>query len=230
MNYLELTRRLKLESGRSGDLMGTFDGLNLDDQRLVAWLADAWREVETDRLWDWQRAHTAPLTWTSGELGMTPTLLGLTNHREWWPQERSSAGAIYRPMVYEAGAPENRVFLDWVEPQAFRNAFVLTQTQSGVPRYWTASEGKFWIGPAPTGDWRLVADYRTAVQELVDETDVPTMSDELHLLLVWRALREVAFFDAAPELQIRADTNFQRLFADLVVRHSQPFGYQPRPL
>ena len=39
------------------------------------------------------------------------------------------------------------------------------------------------------------------------DADTPDMPSEFHLLLVWRALQEVAKFDAAPEVLARAEKN-----------------------
>lgn len=220
MTYLELVRRLKLESGRSGDLMGTLASLNLDDQRLAEWVADQWSIIERDpkRDWSWQRRSAPAFTLVIGKPDYLPADFSLTDFSAWWPE-----GRLYRPYVYRAGAPSATVRLRWVPLDFFKQQYQDQAQLAGVPQVWTqTATGQLLLGPTPSEAFLLKADWKGAVTRLADDADALPLPDDLALAVVWAALKQVAAFDAAPELLTRADFNLQQSMQLLIERYTEP--------
>lgn len=217
MTYLDLVRRLKLESGRSGDLMGTLASLNLDDQRLAAWVADQWSVIERDakRDWSWQRRSGGPFTLTAGKPDYLPADFLLTDFRAWWPE-----GRIYRPYVLVGGVPS---YLTWMPLDLFKQEYQDRTQQPGVPQVWTQTvDGQLLLGPTPDQAYGLKADWKGAITRLADDADEVPLDDDLALVVVWAALKQVAAFDAAPEVLSRAEFNLNTVMVQLLEKHTEP--------
>jgi len=213
VNYLQLVQRLHRESLRSGAAPGAIVGATKDALRLFDWVDDAWSELQNFTWWSWQRTRKAAAALTPGVSSYTPTDLGITDFRAWWP-----VGPEYTPTVAPVAAPANVSVLQWVPYDTFRRDFLATPVQAGSPQYWTAGpDNILLIAPAPDQAFTLDIDYRTENTVLTAESDTPVLPERHHMILVWRALQEQGATDAAPEVFARAKSNLDRMRSDLVV-------------
>lgn len=215
MNYIQLIQRLKRESGRSGGSPAGVAVLAGDDINLGNWIADAWREVQRKRMdWAWMR-KTVTAMLVNGTTGYSLADLDVdaTPLARWQGQTE-----YYAPSVRNTAAGGQPWPLRWMPYEKFQAIYLLGTSTPGAPQAW--SEGpdkKILIGPAPnTDDYELTADYWAAPTELALDDDTPDMPEQFHMLLVWRALLEVAGFDAAPEVEVRARRNLRMAWADLI--------------
>lgn len=124
----------------------------------------------------------------------------------------------YTVRCYMTADPSTYWSLDWLEYEEFQRRFIATQVPDGQPRWWSVSPTKqLLIAPAPdSADYSVRADYWARPTELVVDDDEPAMPEQFHMLIVWRALLEVASFDAAPEVETRAVRNLKTIWTDLI--------------
>ena len=88
MNYLQLVQRLHSETLRSTAAPTTVVGANDRNARLFNRVADAWREVQSERDWKWMRA-TTDATLEANKQTYTGTELGATRFARWRPGRKS---------------------------------------------------------------------------------------------------------------------------------------------
>ena len=87
---------------------------------------------------------------------------------------------------------------------------------------WTFDEAnQLIVGPQPALAYKLRMEFWKSPTELAADVDAPDMPEEFHLLLMWRALQEVAKFDAAPEVLARAEKNHAGLMHRLLLDQSR---------
>ena len=227
MNYLTLVQRLKRESARSGSVPASLIGLAGDDLLLATWIADAWLEVQRKRInWDWMRKSVSgPLV--IGQQGYTLAQLDVAAPAlaRW-----QAAGYDYWPAIYRAGVPAVPYRLIYLGYEQFRDEYIVRPDIQSQPTFWTiAPDKRILLSPRPDAVYTLKADYWAAPTALALDTDEPDMPEQHHLLLVWRALQELAGFDAAPEVDARANRNLRMAWADLHADQApqMQLGYAP---
>jgi hypothetical protein len=108
--------------------------------------------------------------------------------------------------------------LNWCGYEEFQRRFIAATVDDGQPRWWSVSPtGDLLVAPAPdSGLYSISADYWARPTELTADNDEPDMPEQFHMLIVWRALLEVASFDAAPEVETRATRNLKIVWRDLI--------------
>lgn len=75
-------------------------------------------------------------------------------------------------------------------------------------------------------DW-LRADPATPLQTLVADGDVPFIAQELHMAIVWHALRGLSLSQVATELRVRSDEEWTKYHLMLVDRYvTQPLTFR----
>jgi hypothetical protein len=218
VNYLELARRLHRESLRSTAAPTSVTGASIEHSRLFDWVQDAWHELQIERNWRWMRA-TIDAALTSGQQSYDSSELGATNFDSWRQNDEA-----YWPVVYTTGQPNSLWHLDFWQLNQFRQEWVWRDWGSTVPTCWTFDEtDQLLLGPKPGADLSIRAEYLKAATALTADTDIPNMPERFHMLLVWRALKEVSIADAAPELLARADANWRAMKNALMVDQAWPF-------
>jgi hypothetical protein len=215
VNRLQLVQRLKRESARSGPPPASIAVLSGDDILLDGWLGDAWLEVQRRRMdWHWMRKTvTGPLTIDVGVYAASDLDPLVLNFGRW----QDDTGD-YTVRAYNTAAPGVPINLTWVPYEVFQARFLVSTVTNAAPVCWSiAPDKRLLIGPKPnTGDYTVTADYWAKPTALVADADEPDMPEQFHMLLVWRALLEVAGFDAAPEVESRAKRNLRMAWADLL--------------
>jgi hypothetical protein len=229
MNYLQLVQRLKVESGRSGAVPDTLSGLTVNDQRLANWVADQWLEIQRRRRdWNWMRKTvTGPLQDGVGVYGSQDIDGGADPQSRWCVQTDDYTITI----TPAAGGPPRE--LTMLNYEQFQRLYLIAPPAASVPLYWSQSlAGKLLLGPVPEvgADWVIAADFFKRPTLLVGEDDEPDMPEEFHILIMWRALLELAGMDAAPEVEARARRNVQTLWADLVATQTPKLTLSTKPL
>ena len=123
------------------------------------------------------------------------------------------------------GANERAARLfDWVadawrvQLDEFRSVYVYRTWGDATPIAWTFDESnQLLVAPKPALAYKLRIEYWKSPTELAADTDEPDMPEQYHRLLVWRALQNVAMFDAAPEVLSRAQAKYAELRTPLLL-------------
>lgn len=212
MNYLQLVQRLHRESGRSTAAPTTVVGANERHARMFDWVADAWRDLQIEREWRWMR-NTLDVALTAGQQTYTGTELGATRFRRWRLDDDT-----YNPWLYVDGSINSLWPVQFVQLDEFRSVYVYRTWGDATPIAWTFDESnRLLVAPSPALAYKLRIEYWKSPSELAADDDTPDMPEEFHLLLMWRALQEVAKFDAAPEVLARAEKNYGGLMHRLLL-------------
>lgn len=226
MNFIELVRRVKLESGRLTAGPASIASAQGRDLMIANWVQAAWKQIqEMPRNWAWKRKTASARPLQIGVGAYAPADLSITDFGEWRADERSA----YRPRVFPPGQPGAYTLLSWMAYDLFQATFLRDDQRPGIPQYWSvAPGGGLLLGPVPDRDLVLTADYFSGTQELTADTDVPAMPSRHHMVIAWRALQQVAMFDAAPELVQRAAMNYATELDDLVDKQAEPMKVMGR--
>ena len=212
MNYLQLVQRLHRESGRSTAAPTTVVNANERHARLFDWVADAWRNLQIEREWRWMRT-TLDVALTVGQQTYTGAGLGADRFRRWRMDDDT-----YNPWLYVDGSPNTLWPLQYTQLDEFRELYVYRTWGATTPVAWTFDEAnQLIVGPQPALAYKLRMEFWKSPTELAADVDAPDMPEEFHLLLMWRALQEVAKFDAAPEVLARAEKNHAGLMHRLLL-------------
>lgn len=201
-----MAQRLHSESLRSTAAPTSVTGASDRNARLFNWLADNWRDLQTERDWRWMRGQL-DVAVTAGQQTYTGTGLGASRFRRWRKEDSQ-----YTPVMYRSGNPNAYWVLEHWDLDSFRRHFIYRNLGQTTPIAWTFDEqNQLLVGPAPLDAYQLRIDYWKSPTELTADADEPDMPSEFHMLLVWDALIELATSDAAPEILAKAQRNHATL-------------------
>lgn len=232
MNLLSLARAAKRESGLTSSAAdpAAFASATGDDLRFFHWVIWAWRDLDLmHKTWKWRRA--AGQATTSGSMTLAPDAVApgfaISSFSSWLPASRE-----YQPSTYPVadGVSTERP-LTFLPYDVFRKQFILSSHTTNNLQYWTvAPNGDFMVGPTPDEDHVVNADYIKGHTALALDADEPTLPEDYHMLIVWRALQQYGGFDAASEVFQRADMNERSMMSALTQDQLPAPRWMGRPL
>lgn len=211
MNLLEMAQRLHSESLQTTAAPTSVTGASARNARLFNRLAYAWTELQNERIWRWMRV-TTDVAVTIGQQTYSDSDLSLSRFGRWRTEDET-----YCPIMYIDGAPNTRWPLQYDHLDTFRQDWVYIDHGNSQPIAWSIDEqDRFLVGPKPAAAYKLRAEYWMSPTELADDADEPDMPAKFHMLLVWRALVDLAKTDAKPELVAMAEENHRIAHAQLL--------------
>ena len=189
----------------------SINGATKQTLRLFDWVSDAWYEIQLDaRDWKFTRRRSSAILLPQ-QAEYTPQALNLPLLYRWLPDadnRRASIAPTAEPAAVSAMAQKN-----------YDDATVnySAQSQPGRPQQWAITPANnLIVFPPPDQTYLFSANYRTKPVRLKDDLDEPAFPEEFHLILVWRALMEVAAAEAAPEIYTRARANYETIRSALI--------------
>lgn len=230
MNFLQLARRVKKESGGlSGGGPAAFATATGADSLLFDWVNWAWRDIDLSRAaWTWRQGQAQATTTT---IVNTPAAaapgFALTDFATWRQATREYRPTAFR--VADGQQAERQLF--FVSYDRFRLMFLLGTHQPGPLQYWSMSPaGDFLVGPTPDAAHIVRADYIRTNTPMAADGAVPAMPEHFHDAIVWYALREYAGFDAASEVWQRANKNYDSIWYSMARDCLPRMQFGSRPL
>jgi hypothetical protein len=214
VTYLELVRRVALESGTLPDsaVPATTAGLTGRPALLASWVQQAWRDIQNRRShWRWMRAEWQGAL-VAGTQRYTPAALGIVRFGEWVHVDEHGmpVATLYR------GDPSDEGRMRMVPWHAFYTRFLRGVSQQDRPGWYSEDgEGRLVVAPVPDGAYTMRGLYRKAPQELAADGDVPEMPARFHDLIVWRALLMLAAYDEAGNQVPMWDMRAREIMSDL---------------
>jgi hypothetical protein len=225
VNLVQIARRVKSESGRSGSGPASVALATGDDRRIIDACIDEWRDIQLEPYqWRWMRRSarvTLPL-----QMSHTTASLGLSRMAR--PKRQNDdyfvTAALESDPTREWQVRE--VSWDW-----FRQNLIVNTPASGPAQFWSWSpERELYVGPTPDQSQLLRLDYFVKPQELAADADTPEMPEEYHMLIVWRALMSIGVFDAANEIYVRARDGADAMMDRLIDDQGEKMIVSARPL
>lgn len=212
MNFLAGVQRLHSESVQSTAAPTSVVGATDRNARLVNWYADAWREIQSDRMgWRWMRG-TTDVALTIGQQTYTGTGLGIASFGRW-----REGDSTYCPVVYRPASVNSLWDLDYVPLDEFRQNYIYRTWGNSTPIAWTFDEAnQLLIGPAPSEAYMIRIEYVREPAELSLDADTPDIPARYALLPMWRALQDVAKSEASPEVLARAEHNYEMMRSQMM--------------
>ena len=212
MNYLDLVTKTWHKCGCSGSPPATVVGQTTGDAGdIVAWVNDAWNDIQTAHEdWGWMRQTTTfttvngqgnyPFGTAAGQNGIV-----LTNFGMWVPDSS-------RNYVTATGT-NSEIFMGDIAYETWRNRYqygALRITPSRPMEIAVAPDKTLCLGPVSLAGYTVSRDYYTAPVELVADADIPALPLQFHRLIVYGAMKLYAFNKAAPEVMEEANENFTK--------------------
>ncbi len=226
---LEICQRIVLEAAMSGTLSTTLSqtGMML---RAVTWCDQAWNDIQT-KFDDWGFMRSSRLngggasfTTVAGTyrypLGTGAGTVGVlaANFARW-------DELTFRTYLTSAGVG-SEMDLPIINFDAWRDGYMMGAQQDVRTRPVVgaiAPDMTVCLGPPPIVGYTVEGDYFVAPQIFSADADVPTgLPARFHMLIVWVAIKDYAFYMAAPEVLQRAREGYRDLMYPLT--HT----YRPR--
>ena len=192
--------------------------------RMVGWLNAAWNELQTAHDdWEWMRSsqilgggvsfapafggYNAPFGTSAGQLGITAAQFGGR-----WDK------FTFRNYVTAAGV-SSEIFMDPIDYDTWRDGYFYGALRNARTRpvvIAIAPDKSLCFGPPSDGTYTLTGDYYVSPSAMSSDTDTPTgLPAQFHMLIVYRAMRKYALYEAATEVLERADYESDRMFREL---------------
>lgn len=197
--------------------------------RAVTWIDQAWNDIQTKfDDWGWMRSSRlngggASFTTVAGTyrytLGTGAGTVGvLAANFARWDEE------TFRTYYTSTGVG-SQMDLPIIDFDVWRDSYMMGAQQDARTRPNVgaiAPDMTVCVGPPPIVGYTIEGDYYRAPQIFSANADEPTgLPTRYHMLIVWVALKDYAFFLAAPEVLQRARGGYRDLM--------YPLAHQYRP-
>lgn len=216
MNKLQLVNDYLMETG-AGDPVGSV--VNQTDEYLqaVTWIADAWVEIQRNRLWR-SRWAEGTFTTTIGKNKYTLADLGLT-----------SGVTIDLKTLYTANSTRPLVETAYT---GMRGLLRATTTPATPNRVSLAPDDALILHPTPDAAVVFTYEYFVAPVVLTADLDTPNFPAEYHKAIVWKAVENYAReqgkeWSALYQAAIR---NFNAIYNQMVITEIGNIGLAPSAL
>lgn len=229
MTFLQLCQKLIQECGVSGSMVTTASQVG-EMARVVGWINDSWSEIQTTHD-DWEFMRSSYLnqsagtsfTTTAGQalypLGNTvgTTCMVLPANFGTWDQYS------FRNFSTSNVLRSDEIFMSPITYDEWRDAYMygaLRQVKTRPVTVAIAPDKSVCVGPPSNGLYTIEGDYFLQPQSFVNDGDVPTgLQAQFHMLIVYKAMKKYAGYEAAPEVAARAEDEYNPLYRSLEGRY-----------
>ena len=214
---LDLVRRLAMESGtvtHPTTSITTIVNATGETARLASWIINAWRDIQNLKPnWKFMRRSCTFVT-VAGQYNYTPVQCGITlNTFGRWDLNS------FRSYL-TSGGTNGEMFMSKLDYDYYRDSYLYGANRAvrAQPLYVTEfPDTTLGLGPIPPVGYTIKGDYYAAPKDLADDAEVPALPTQCNLMIiVWAALKNYGYFDAAPEAIERAKEEYQKLLYQLM--------------
>lgn len=212
--FLQLCQDVYRDGGIAGQISSVANQQG-EALRVVEWVKSAYREIlNSDQFSLNFLRMTSTVQLTAGQTVYTKDALNLALLGQWDTRTmRVAVNADLSDETYLVGMryPEFRNYWDFSTRR---------QTTSRPLNCSVTPETNLEIKPVPDRDYYLNLQWIQVPPDLLDNNDVPIIPDRWVMAIVWRALRHYGMFEAAPEVVMRADTNYNEIMLRMTLDQS----------
>lgn len=206
MNFLQLVNRTKSEAGISGHGLVTVEGQTGEMARLIDWVRTAYVEIQNMQPWNWLWQPLAHVL-TLGKSVYSPTVDFGVQPLDWRPD---------RFYLYEPGKGRGS---RWRVPRLDWRLFdaQTPEPRPGVPLVLAIKPNRD-IAFSALPDRALVfeGEFRYTPEVLIENTDTPSMPEQYHMAIVWKAVMLYAQYEEATTLYQLAGAQLGQYIGQMV--------------
>jgi len=194
MNFLQLCQRLRQEVGGTGSGPSTVLSQSGENRLYVDWINQACKEIQSDRL-EWR------FMWSQGSVALPV-----------------GAQINALPVDLKTLDPDSLLLdggrIDLFDYSVFRNNY--RASYSGKPTVCTIlPNGQLKTNTVPDQAYTLNFDYWTKPVSLSENTDIPSLPEEYHMLIVYKAMQYYAGYENAGEVYQDGRIRYEEMLPDV---------------
>ena len=214
MNFLQLCQGVFIEGGISGQITSV-QNQSGEALRIVTWVAGAYREILNSDQFNLNFIRKSKaVQLTIGQDTYTKADLGVPTLGQW--DTNSMRVALNSNLSDETFLIGQRFpeFRDYWDFSTRRDVLSRPLNCTVTP------ETNLRIAPKPSAAFYLNFQWLEVPADLIDNDDIPVIPDRWQMAIVWRALRHYGLFESAPEVVMRADTNYREIMLFMTLDQS----------
>jgi len=218
VNNLQLVQRFRQETGYSNTGPSTVTGQLGDHARAVNWIDDAYRELQNRDTWRWlQERFTLNTvngtdTYNAAEAISEDTGLAIARFKQWFVTDNYN-----RPRAYlQSSGSGSSYWLTYIAWDQFQAIYKIRNNTDSSPTHITIDpQQNIVLGPTPNDIYVISSEYQKSAQSLDADSDIPEMPVDYHMIIVYAAMIDGGYFDAAEEVIARANIKYRKLLRQL---------------
>jgi len=213
--FLQLVNDVGRESGTMGQqTLGTVAGASGRWSKVVSWTRQAWEMIQRDRSdWLFMRAQFSG-SLVAGQARYSASELGIAGFGSWGrASDRFPPLTIYDPAIGRGDEVRlsPRTYEEWSA------AYDIGEHDSARPTWYAVDQDrKLCVGATPDKAYTVRGYFRRSIQSLAADADTPFISEDLHQIIVWRALMLLGDDDEAP-FEVASSGLQYRLMRDTLI-------------
>lgn len=189
MNFLELSVELAKKADVSG-MPSSVDNVRGEHQRIVGWVNQAWTELQL-------QSNSWSFLWTQASINTGDSVI---------PKPVDCSTIINDSFYLTTSVARKLTYIHYDE---FRKLLRNGSGGVGDPQYWTVRpDDKIQLYPAPQSQVLIEFEYYRKPQRLIASTDVPLLSEQYHMAIVYGGLVHYGIFEEAAGVIAMAKSNY----------------------
>lgn len=171
---------------------------------IVAWVAQAYTEIQSSKDWNWLRStftvNTVANDDTYAYSDCTDSRLSATISRfgKWWLDHHGEPNCTIYLTSAGVGGENYLTPIDWA---SFRERYKRGTQTTGQPIHVAIDpQNNLVLGPKPDAIYTINGEYQMSPQTLAANVDVPEMPARFHSLIMYRAMEKYGASNNAPEV------------------------------
>lgn len=208
--FLQLCQLTREKCGISGSGPAAVTAQTGELSRIVNWVQESWLDLQRKRKnWWWMRAEFSFGT-IANQQDYTSAAAGISDLSEWLMD-------TLRAYRTTDGIADEQFLVEW-EYQTLRNTYQYGSQTPGRPVVATVRprDRALLFGSIPDAVYTIRGEYQRAARPFNAGTDVPSIPEEFHMIIVYGAMMKYAFYENAPEVMADARMHYNMLLDQLM--------------
>lgn len=177
MNFIQLARMARKRVGLQGTGPSSVSTTGYD-AALVAYVQDAWADIQNERnQWRWMRSEASFMTSSGNGEYLLGSIFSPGYRFNRW--HKDTCYTLYNSKWTKVRFVEYDKFIELTQ----------NQTEEGKVSYYTIRpQDSALLFNTPDAPYSIKIDYQKSLQELVSDADVPELPDQFHRLIIYGAV------------------------------------------
>ena len=171
---------------------------------IVAWVAQAYTEIQEGKDWNWLRSTFTVNTvanddtYAYGDCTDSRLSALISRFSKWWLETEDGPNITIYLTSAGVGGENYLTPIDWA---SFRERYKRGTQTTGQPIHVAIDpQNNLVLGPKPDAIYTINGEYQMSPQTLAVDADVPEMPARFHSLIMYRAMEKYGASNNAPEV------------------------------